>query len=145
MDSFYLTQEDYVKAKANGISYENAYARFYNYGWSVEDTINKPLHRPSLWSQYKELADEHGIKQGTFYDRVAKGIKPEEAATLPNLRIVNVAIKVTPEIVAIAAANGISKGTLKYRVHKYRWPIERAMTEPINAQYRRKDLETVST
>jgi len=146
MDDFYLTQEDYAKAKANGISYENAYARFYNYGWSKEDTIHKPLHKPNLWNQYKDLANKNGVKQGTFYDRMYKGMSPEEAATLSKRphRGYTKPAKITLEVVQQAAANGVTKNTLCVRVYQYKWSVEKAMNTPVDKSKRRKDLNEVN-
>lgn len=146
MEYEYLTQEDFAKAKENGISYENAYARFYNYGWNVEDSITKPLYKPNLWNQYKELANKHGIKRATFYTRVYNGSTPEEAATVARMphRGYKEAIKITSEIIQQAAANGITKNTLCARVYQHKWSVEKAMTTPVDKTKRRKDLETVS-
>jgi hypothetical protein len=86
----FMTPEDYKKAAENGIPYNIAYARFSEYGWSVEKTVNEPVKKrgTGLWPQYRELATEHGVGQSTFYDRV-KGrrrespMEPYLAATTP--------------------------------------------------------------
>ena len=144
----YLTYEDYETAKANGISYANAYARFYNYGWSVKRTITTPIGQRSkgLWPTYREQCEKVGVSQDRFYDRIRyRGWTPEEAATKPPLppdkRHKHKNTKITKDTIEKAAKNGISEGTLKHRVYSYKWEVERAVTEPTKTNYRSKSYE----
>lgn len=151
----YLTPEDFATAKANGISYNNAYHRYYVYGWDKQKAITVPVkkRKEGLWPKYKELAEQHGIKWYTFYDRIRDlGMTPEEAATTPMpprtiYRRPNA--KVNGEVIAIAAKNGISERTLKQRVYFYKWEVERAMTTPVDKskgnKKGKKAHETTST
>ena len=129
----YLTDEDFQTAQQNGISKTTAYQRFYEYGWTREDTVTKPVNSHLLVSaEYKKKCAEVGLSYSTFTKRVKRGMKPEMALALSSKP------KLSQEHIAIAEENGISLNTLKKRFYNYRWPIERAITEPINVQYRRK-------
>jgi hypothetical protein len=127
----YLTDDDYKQAAANGIAYNVAYSRFHEYGWSKEDTINKPLHKPNNWPTYKDLAHSNGICQNTFYNRVRSGMTPEEAATTPlqGKGFQYLGGRITPEMWAKAKDNGIKKNTLVCRIYRYGWDPERAATQ----------------
>jgi hypothetical protein len=48
----FLNEDDFATAKANGLSYDVVYKRFYYSNWSKEDAISKPVRvqQPSLWS-----------------------------------------------------------------------------------------------
>jgi hypothetical protein len=129
----YLTNDDYEIAAKNGISYNVAYARFYEYGWSKEDTITKPIIKPNMWPTHKELAYSNGIGQNTFHARVRKGMTPEEAATTPLKQRGGKYLggRITPEMYARAKDNGIKRNTLIHRVYHYGWDAEKATTEPV--------------
>jgi hypothetical protein len=136
----YLTDDDYKIAAKNGINYNIVYSRFYEYKWSKEDAITKPLHKPNLWPTYRDLAYEHGVGQDTFYIRVRSGMTPEEAATKP-LRKKGANYlggKIKPEIFLKAKDNGIKRNTLICRVYKYGWEPERAATQPVDKKKARK-------
>lgn len=136
----YLSPDDYRIAEENGISYQRAYERFYKSGWSREETISRPIGKQSLWREYQVICEENGITYQCFHNRVKRGIDPEEASRLPKCKtqFLFKEIKVTPEVVRIAEENGISEKTLKMRVYRYRWDVERAMSEPVNEKFRRK-------
>jgi hypothetical protein len=132
-----LTKEDYEIAKSNGISYERAYQRFYNSGWSVEDSITKPIVKqpPNLYSQYNDICKNNSISRSCFNKRIKDGMTPEEASTKRTggrgrKRVF------TKEQIAIAESNGISYRLLYMRVHGYtpKWSIERAMTESVHEE-----------
>src|SRR6185312_11568765 len=133
----YLTPQDIETAEANGITEERAKARFYQLNWSKHRAITQPCKRPKgLWPKYKDICAEHKVSQTTFFYRINHyGMTPDEAATKPPLKRgegLKQNHKITPEIREVAAKNGISKQTLAYRVYALKWPVERAMTEPIN-------------
>jgi hypothetical protein len=133
----YLSPEDYEIARKNGIPKKMAYHRFYFQNWSKERAITE-IHRLKKWSnlfdQYKEIAI---VSEKTFKSRVLRGWHPQKAATAPhrNNR------EITKEVIETAAKNGISENSLRNRVSLYKWPIERAMTEPIHEGQRRKSYE----
>lgn len=80
----WLTNDDIYQAKENGINWLNLYNRVHNLGWPIEEATTKPIQKQeSLYRQYKETCQEHGIRRDTFNQRVKKGMKPEEAATKP--------------------------------------------------------------
>ena len=144
LDGGQLVKEDFTVARENGIPYNVAYARFYNYFWSKEKTITTPVMKPNMWKEYKEKADKTGVKQNTFYQRIHSGMDPETAATTPKIDHqyhYRKGVKITEEVVARAASYGVSKGTLKARVSHYKWDLERAITTPTDTSKRRKDLE----
>jgi hypothetical protein len=140
----YLTDRDYLIANQNGIDNANAFNRVYACGWDVERAITEPIRRKedSLWMKYKEKANQIGITQMCFYQRTYKGMTPEQAATTPKLphgeRWKKENVKLTKEIVDTATRNGIGYKTLKMRVYTYKWDVERAITEPLHKEKRRK-------
>lgn len=142
----YLTDEDFKTAEANGISYENAYARFYNYGWVKKDAITKPVLRRDLWINHKEECEKNGINRSTFLSRVRKGLPPEKAASLPvasfgqKLEPEKHPTKISKEMKELATKNGISYNTFSIRVYKYKWDVLKAATTPIKTQFRRRDF-----
>jgi hypothetical protein len=136
----YLNPEDFQVAKDNGISYEMVYNRFYILGWQKERAITTPIKRRTWkWKDYEVACAEVGITRNAFNKRIKDGWDLKRASTTPFVpyseRRKNV--KVTEEVKAIAAQNGIPEGTLKTRVYQYKWTVERAMTEPIHTQFRR--------
>lgn len=83
----WISSDELYRAKENGINYLNLYNRIHNLDWTVEKAITEPIqNKPSLYSQYKGLCLEHGIRRDAFIQRVKKGMKPEEAATKPVIR-----------------------------------------------------------
>jgi hypothetical protein len=134
----YLTEDDYKQAELNGINRTLLYRRFYTDGWSKEDAINRPKYVPPYtgWSDYKKLAKEHGVSRSLYHYRFKNlGMTPEEAATTPKLTCGRKRY-FTKEQEETAKANGISYNNLYHRVFEHKWPIERAMTEPINKRSR---------
>lgn len=141
----FLSSEDYLIAKANGIRPQTVYSRWVH-GWSIEDAITKPVQNQywNDWQEVKEIALQHGVNYTTFYGRM-KSLKwtKEEAATTPPLpkgKTRTIAKRqrpfknITPELIAIAEQNGVPKRLLSLR--KLRgWSDERASTEPPNQKY----------
>lgn len=81
MDEERLTAEDYAIARSNGISRQRAYQRFWNNGWDKQRAITQPLNS-SLWRTYGKICEENGVSRYTFYYRIRKGMKPEEAVRM---------------------------------------------------------------
>lgn len=140
-----LTKDDIAIARSNGISYDNAYNRYYNLFWDKERAITEPVKpKNGLWTKYRELAEANGVKAACFLNRVKMyGMTPEQAATTPTMTKAEIArmvskkrqykAKITKEIRERAEANGISYARLGQRVYRLKWDIERACTEPIGA------------
>lgn len=81
-----ITKEHYEIAKKNGIGKHNVWQRVNEYFWSIERAITEPVkkYRKRNWSQWRELAEKHGVSADVFYTRVSKrGMTPEQAATTP--------------------------------------------------------------
>jgi hypothetical protein len=132
----YLTPEDFETAKKNGISEVRAKARFYRMAWSKQRAITQEVRKPRYdWAEYK---DRSLVTEDSFYKRIRKGMTPEEAAlTPPTVRLFQ-PVKITKTHIERAANNGITLTTLSQRVYKYRWNVERAVTEPIHVSKRKK-------
>ena len=134
----FLNEDDFATAKANGLSYDVVYKRFYYSNWSKEDAISKPVRvqQPSLWSVWMKTAVENNVSRYLFYYRTKKlGWEPETAATTPSQGRGRKRV-FTKEQEEIAANNGIPYKTVYHRVYEYKWPIERAITEPVNESKR---------
>jgi hypothetical protein len=141
MEWDYLEPKDIEVARANGISYMNAYNRVYNLGWPVEKAITTPIRDRSncLWYQWRDTCKKHNVTQNSFYQRLYAGWTPEEASTLPLGTILNKkAAIITKSLMALAAEKGISRFTLHARIHRYKWSVEKALNTPVMTQYRRK-------
>jgi hypothetical protein len=130
----YLTDEDYETAERNGIARKAAYHRFYILCWDRLKAITTPVkHHHNLWDDYK---DRSKVAKTTFYERVRKGMTPEEAASLSPLPLGNPLRakgkgKISLVDFKVAEENGISENTLKARVYQYRWPVELAVAVPV--------------
>src|SRR5699024_4816755 len=85
---YYITPEDYEKAKKNGINENLLYTRVYYNNWSIDRAINTPVqrHNPKIY-EWLQVARKNGIKDTTYYARVRRGWSPEKAATRPTVDI----------------------------------------------------------
>lgn len=142
---YYLTKEDYDVAKANGISNQILYHRYYSYNWDVKRAITEPLGASKrstpnmvLWEKWKDAAESIGVSKHNFYNRLnstrsKRKWTPEEAATIP--LGVRKHTRIHPKIYALAEKNGISITTLRNRVYNpnQKWSPYRAATEPIHS------------
>lgn len=126
----YLTPEDYAIARGNGIKYHVAYERFYKYGWDKQRTITEPLKKEILWDKYKEKALANDVSYQRFRARIRDGKTPEEAIAMGRLAGKD-KTRLPAEVYERAEANGIKKGTMKHRIYRLGWDIERAITEPV--------------
>lgn len=135
----YLTPQDIETAMKNGISEERAKARFYKMGWTKQRAITQQLKKPKYdWLKYK---DKSLVAMTTFYQRIQKGMTPEEAAFTPPVQLggrLDRPVKITKQHIQRAEKNGIKYTTLCHRVYGYRWDVERAVTEPIHEHCRTK-------
>lgn len=147
MDEFKLTKEDLAIAEKNGIHEGLARQRYEVYMWEKERAITqKPRVQQNLWPKYKDLCEKNGIVMQTFYGRLARGWEPEKAATDPVLPPNHCAKRkpykrkqIPEEFYDLALKNGIKRTTIYQRVHTYKWDFERAATEPIDTNRRKRN------
>lgn len=139
----YLTEEDYQIAEKNGISRNRAYARYYVNCWSKKRAITQPLFKKSPeFRTHAKIAQANGINITTFYSRVQRGLPLSDASSLPTGHRRPIAKKITDEQLAIAAANGIKPTTVWNRVKNLFWPIEKAITKPVNHKFNWRSTHT---
>ena len=136
---YYLTEEDYARAEANGISREMAYNRYYRCkGYDLEralteapGTYKRVTTNMQHWEEWKYIAEKNGIAKTTFYNRLNSKSKkkwtPELAATVPTGAGKNKTID--PKIYTLAEKNGIKKSTLRNRIFNQHWNPVRAATD----------------
>lgn len=128
MRGYYLTDEDFAEATANGISKQNAYNRYYILGWSRKRAVTQPLVRRTYdWEKWKEKSL---VKRASFNKRISEGWAPEDAALVPPYHDRYKGSKITQEHYKIAEANGIGKNTVSMRVYTYKWSVEDAIKLP---------------
>lgn len=136
----FVSDEHIKKAKENGINYKNLYNRVYRLGWDIEKATTQPVKKDSFIEKYRPLLQKHNIAETVFYSRIyQQGWDYEKAATTP-LRAPGESSRsgwakkgyLTEEQVQRAEANGISLNTLRARVYRYKWDVEKAITEPID-------------
>ena len=138
-NKFELTKEDYKIAHSNGISTKLAYNRFWVYGWTRIDAITKPIavQKPSLYKQWQTVCEENKISRSTFNMRVKDDMTPEKASTKPVAG--RGRVKSLPEeLVKLAESNGISYRQLYMRINFNHYDEQRAATEPINENKRKR-------
>lgn len=147
-EEYYLTPADYARAEEYGISKGNVYNRFYVLNWSKERAITTPIKRDKEKVRWRKIANQNGISTSSFYDRIRRiGWDYERAATTPIMTKEQIRqasrksrLRVfTEEQLLEAEKNGIPKRTAYQRVKNYKWTPERAVTEPVRTQFRRKD------
>lgn len=75
----YLTEGDYNIAKSNGIHYNLAYNRVYEYGWPVERAITEPANERNRatgeWDDWKDICEPNGVSHQLFRTRKSRAIK----------------------------------------------------------------------
>ncbi|EJV59331.1 hypothetical protein [Bacillus mycoides] len=129
-----MTQEHIDLARSNGIDYQTLWKRYNYYDWTLEKATTKPITKrgASEHTPYIATAHANGISQATYYKRIKEGMTKEKASTTvidsvgrPRTRIY------TDKQLELANSNGISKQTLDGRLRR-KWPIERAITEPLS-------------
>lgn len=140
MCDYYITQEEYEKAKANGISQRNLEQRIRWYGWSKKRAINTPVKkRETIPREFRELAEANGISKSTFYNRVCtQKWDMHKAATEPvvsdkekGVLLAEKNRKYPKEYIEKAKDNGINEHNFRRRVREYGWGFEKAATTPI--------------
>lgn len=133
---FYITDEEYGVAAANGIGRSTLNNRIRNFGWEKQKAMTDPVQPQRAQPEWRKIAELNGIRPDTFYARVNRyGWDPERAATEPpHQKPQELAAaarrKIPKEMFDLAASNGISEGAFKSRIYQSGWSIERAATEP---------------
>ena len=84
----YITDDDFQRAKENGICKSTLFNRINYLGWDKETAITtKPLNggmaKRHKYKELLEIADKNGIRRRLFYTRIERGMTPLEAATTP--------------------------------------------------------------
>lgn len=131
----YITPGDYAVAAERGICARTLESRVRMLGWDVDRAISEPPQVQRSYPEWRELANQNGVSNEVFYDRIRRGWDPELAATTPLIsrpQAVAAAarIKIPQAIKDMAAANGISYAAFRSRVYESGWDLERAATEP---------------
>ncbi|MCE3202491.1 hypothetical protein [Paenibacillus sonchi] len=137
---YYISPDDYARAEANGIKRKTVEARIWVLGWEKGRAITLPPKRQYSRKKWLPIAQQNGIPERIFYNRVCKGWLPERAATQPlltqaektaKMKANNPAKRVYPQaLIDQAAAYGISRNTFQKRVESG-WDWERAASEPL--------------
>lgn len=131
-----LTSEDYKIAESNGISRDTAYARYYTYFWTKEETITRPVNRRTGdFTKYRKIALANGITPHVFQRAVKEGMTPEEASTKAVKRSTGRKGRFTDKQLETMKKNGIKRATANQRVCNYGWDPERAVTELTHVEF----------
>lgn len=132
-----LLEEHFEKAMKVGITRVLLHSRYYQRDWPLERAITEPVNKkaPSEHTSYIAVAHERGITRSTYLTRVSNGMSKEEASTKEVVKrgrpvgTHRTDRPYTPEQLALAESNGISRQALNGRL-KRKWDLERAITEP---------------
>lgn len=132
-----LEEHHFELAALNGITRVLLHQRYYQSDWSLERATTEPVNvkLPSEHKPYIAIAHEHGICRSTYLTRISAGMTKEEASTKSVTKRGRPAgthradRPYTPEQLALAESNGISRQALNGRL-KRNWDLERAITEP---------------
>ncbi|PIC72410.1 hypothetical protein [Sporosarcina sp. P17b] len=130
-ERYFLLEDDFLTAEANGISRRLATQRVQEYGWTVDRAITETPNRPNeafqnLWEEWESIAKQNHVTRDNFYNRTRiRGLSPEEAATKPVRRS-----KWTEEQLAEMAKIGLYPNLVSTRIHMLGWSEEEALTTP---------------
>jgi hypothetical protein len=136
-----LTDEDFERAKQNGISRDLLKERFYRLFWDKEDCITEPVRKYDDYNGWRKECKRLGVVSVfTFDERVKRGWDIKEAATTPTLTKEEIAERVRagaelrrkyPDWVDEKIKEiGITKRTFYTRMNKQKWTFEEAVTVP---------------
>ena len=108
---FYITPEDFEKAKENGIHKDTVLTRVRMLGWDVDKAITKPPRKIRKFTKEEiKIMEENGIDRNTAVCRLNYGWTVEEANK-----------------------NGIAYSTVNSRI-KDGWDMKRACTERVKTK-----------
>ena len=141
---FYITPEDFEKAKENGIPKDTVLTRVRMLGWDVDRAITKPPRKIRKFTKEEiKIMEENGIDRNTVSCRLNYGWTLEEAISRPKKPGRQY---IYPEwVYEEANKNGIAYGTVNSRI-KDGWDMKRACTERVktrqeSAEIARKKLK----
>lgn len=144
-----LIEEDYQRAKANGIHRERVRERVYNLGWDKERAVTEPINKKIDRTHWINVAAEHGITRAAFNTRLQRGWSEEKAATTPKQSFAfaqkkrhEEMRKYPVEYLEEAVRNGITEQTFRRRVREG-WTYEQASTVKVyqsNPNKSRKEM-----
>ena len=95
-------------------------------GESVEEASTRPLQKKTLDEKTKETLRKNKIKYTTYWQRVNRGMTPEEAMTKPPQK----SNKLTAKEKEIIKEYGVSEQLAKRRLRYPNWTREEALTTP---------------
>ena len=141
---FYITPEDFEKAKENGIPKDTVLTRVRMLGWDVDKAITKPPRKIRKFTKEEiKIMEENGIGRNTAVCRLKYGWTLEEAISRPKKPGRQY---IYPEwVYEEANKNGISYSAVNNRI-KDGWDMKRACTERVktrqeSAEIARKKLK----
>ena len=141
---FYITPEDFEKAKENGIPKDTVLTRVRMLGWDVDKAITKPPRKIRKFTKEEiKIMEENGIDRNTVSCRLNYGWTLEEAISRPKKPGRQY---IYPEwVYEEANKNGIAYSTVNSRI-KDGWDMKRACTERVktrqeSAEIARKKLK----
>ena len=114
---FYITPEDFEKAKENGIHKDTVITRVRKLGWDVDKAITKPARKKRKFTKEEiEIMEENGIDRNTAVCRLNCGWTVEEAISKPKKQGRQY---IYPEwVYEEADKNGISYSALGNRIRR---------------------------
>ncbi|HDR4393062.1 hypothetical protein V4C29_23995 [Bacillus cereus] len=143
MTGYYITDEDYKRAEAFGISNKLLSDRVYIYRWNKEKAITTPVRKTKNrgWKEFKQIALENGVSERTFRRRRQEGWDAVIAATTPpktRKEVLQLSLDArrakrpfTEEQIKQAQQNGINYSTLLKRVKACKWDKKEAIETPV--------------
>ena len=141
---FYITPEDFEKAKENEIPKDTVLTRVRMLGWDVDRAITKPPRKIRKFTKEEiKIMEENGIDRNTAVCRLNYGWTVEEAISKPKKQGRQY---IYPEwVYEEANKNGIAYATVNSRI-KDGWDMKRACTERVktrqeSAEIARKKLK----
>ena len=129
---FYITPEDFEKAKENGIPKDTVLTRVRMLGWAVDRAITKPPRKIRKFTKEEiKIMEENGIDRNTAVCRLKYGWTLEETISRPKKPGRQY---IYPEwVYEEANKNGIAYSTVNSRI-KDGWDMKRACTERVKTR-----------
>ena len=129
---FYITPEDFEKAKENGIPKDTVLTRVRQLGWDVDKAITKPPRKIRKFTKEEiKIMEENGIDRNTVSCRLNYGWTLEEAISRPKKPGRQY---IYPEwVYEEANKNGIAYAAVNSRI-KDGWDMKRACTERVKTK-----------